>query len=121
MADDTRSFFPLYTKSTGTVNGTLSPSVTVAATSSAAASAVFSGMIQNNFTSIRIANMSTTGWAFVNFGVLGLTVVAATVAAGYPVAPGGVFIVSVDPEVNAASVILNTGTGNVVFTRGLGV
>jgi hypothetical protein len=124
--NEQRSFYPLYLKSTETAGvttpGTLAPSVTVAATSAAVASTVFPGTLDNNYVQIQIANTSAQ-WAYVNFGVLagGQTVTAATVATGYPVAPGAVVVVSVDKEVNAASVILASSTGNVIFTRGEGV
>jgi hypothetical protein len=128
---DTQAFAPFYKRSvqTGTPNtsqnGTLLPSVTVAASVAAAASTVFPGTDSNDSIQIQISN-TTTAWAYVNFGVLlgGLTVPAATVATGYPVAPGAVVAVTVDKEVNAASVILgaaSTGGTTVVFTRGAGV
>lgn len=117
---DTRAFYPLYSPSTGKTAGTLLPSVTVAATAvSATASTAFPG--SGNFPQIQIANKSAS-WAQVNFGNLTTgALTAATVAAGYPVGPGAVVVVSVDKEVNAASVILDSGTGNVVFTRGEGL
>lgn len=120
---DTKAFFPLYTRSNSTpaVSGSLQPSVTVAATDAAAESSRFPGTDNNNFTQIQIANKSIE-WAHVNFGISG-AVVPATVATGYPVAPGAVVVVSVDPEVTAASVILDTAaaTGDVIFTRGEGL
>lgn len=116
---DTRAFYPLYSPSTGKTAGTLLPSVTVAATTSAVASTAFPG--NGNFPQIQIANKSAS-WAQVNFGNLTTgTLIAATVAAGYPVGPGAVVVVTVDKEVNAASVILDSGTGNVIFTRGEGL
>lgn len=121
---DLISFRPLYIRSSETggtaIAGTLAPSVTVAGTSSAVASTVFPGTTDNAFVQIQIANTSAQ-WAYVNFGVLALTVTAATVAGSYPVAPGSVVVVTVDKEVNAASVILASGTGNVIFTRGEGI
>ena len=128
--NEQRSFYPMYLKSSETavqggpssVNaGVLSPSVTVAATDAATASAKFSGTNDNNYVQIQIANLSTS-WAYVSFGVFG-AVVAATAAASYPVAPGAVVVVSVDKEVTGASVILGTAaaTGNVIFTRGEGI
>lgn len=126
--NEQRSFFPLYTQtqltgaSPATVTaGTLSPSVTVAAVDTATASARLTGSAENTYVQIQIANLSTS-WAYVNFGQFG-AVVAATVAASYPVAPGSVAVVSVDPEVTGASVILGTAaaTGNVIFTRGEGI
>ncbi len=125
--NEQRSFFPLYTTTQYTGNpavasgGSLQPSVTVAATDASGASAKFSGVNENTYVQIQIANQ-TTSWAYVNFGQFG-AVAAATVAASYPVAPGSVVVVSVDPEVTGASVILGTAaaTGNVVFTRGEGI
>jgi hypothetical protein len=116
---ETRAIAPLYAPSTGTTAGTLLPSVTVSATTTATASTIFPGTLQNQIVQIQIANQSGQ-WAFVNFGVFG-AVVAATVAASYPVGPGAVVTVSVASEVNGASVILGTGTGAVTFTRGEGL
>lgn len=122
--NEQRSFYPMYLRSSETAGvataGTLAPSVTVAATAAAVASTIFPGTNNNNYVQIQIANTSAQ-WAYVNFGVLALTVPAATVATGYPVAPGSVVVVSVDKEVDAASVILASGTGNVTFTRGEGI
>jgi hypothetical protein len=61
----------------------------------------------------------------VNFGVLlsGQTVRAATIN-DYPVAPGAVVVVTVDPEVNASSVYADgapSGSTSVMFTRGEGL
>jgi len=127
MANEVRSFYPLYQRSSETAGattaGTLQPSVTVAGAAAAVASTAFPGTDKNNYCQIQIANQAAQ-WAYVNFGVLGMsgqTVTPATVAASYPVAPGSVVVVSVDPEVNAASVILASGTGNVTFTRGEGI
>jgi hypothetical protein len=124
---DTQAFAPMYQRynPVGPVQSTIRPSVTVAATNaSATASTVFPGGNQNDKNQIQIAN-KTSAWAHVNFGVLegGRTVTAATVAADYPVAPGAVVVVTVDPEVNAASVILDAaaaGSTSVIFTRGAG-
>jgi hypothetical protein len=125
---DTQAFAPLYkrtsTSGSTVTPGTLATSVTVAATNAAAtASGQIPGCCPSDSTQIQIAN-TTTSWAFVNFGVLRLTVTAATVAASYPVAPGAVVVVTVDPEVDAASVILGTAPGaltSVIFTRGAGI
>lgn len=121
--NDTRAFFPLYLRSNQNpnTNGTFVASVTVAATDAAGNSAVFPGVLENNYVQIQIAN-TTTSWAFVNVGVFG-AVTPATVASSYPVAPGSVVVISVDPEVNGASVILGTAaaTGSVIFTRGEGL
>ncbi|WP_104656513.1 hypothetical protein [Ralstonia insidiosa] len=116
---ETRSFAPLYTKTSQSANGALVASVTIAATTTAS-SANLPGNPQSNGNQIRIANTSAA-WAYVNFGQLYPNLNAATVATGYPVGPGAVAIVSVDTEVGAASVILSAGTGNVVFTRGEGL
>lgn len=119
---ETRAFEPLYGPTTGLTAGTLLPSTTIAASVAAATNAApFSGTTQNQFVQLQIANQ-TTAWAFVNFGIVG-AVVAATVAASYPVAPGAVVIVTVASEVTAASVILAAGgtAGPVTFTRGKGL
>jgi hypothetical protein len=119
---ETRAFQPFYSPNAGTVAGTLQPSTSIAASTSAATNSVaFSGSLNNQAVQIQIAN-TTNGWAYVNFGVVG-NVTAATVAAGYPVAPGAVVVVSVAEEVSAASVILASGStaGNVIFTRGEGL
>jgi hypothetical protein len=116
---ETRAFAPLYTRATASANGTLQASVTVAATASAQPSGQLGSTNGNAFCQIQIANTSAA-FAYVNFGQLG-AVTAATVAAGYPIAPGSVVVVSIDSEVTGASVILASGTGNVVFTRGEGL
>jgi hypothetical protein len=120
---DTAAFAPLYTRSNQdpAVTGTLQPSTTVAATDASSASAKFAGSDRNSSTQIQIANTSTS-WAYVNFGVFG-AVAAATVASSYPVAPGTVVVVTVDPEVSGVTIILGTAaaTGNVIFTRGQGL
>jgi hypothetical protein len=125
---DTQSFAPAYRKTTvvgsTATAGTLLNSVTVTASeASATASAQIPSGNPNDNTQIQIAN-TTNQWAYVNFGVLRLTVTAATVAASYPVAPGAVVVVTVNPEVDAASVILGAAPGTttaVIFTRGAGV
>lgn len=122
--NDTRSFFPMYLRSTPAAAGSLATSTTVAGVDTATASTKFVGTDNNNYCQIQIANVSTSGtsWAYVNFGVFG-NVTAATVAASYPVAPGSVVVVSVDKEVSGASVIMGTAaaTANIVFTRGEGI
>ena len=112
----TAAFAPLGNGTTG-----VDPSVTVASTASSTTSTIFSGSTQQSqsFTQIRVANTAAT-WAYVNFGPLA-TVAAATVAASIPVAPGSVEVFTVDPLVTAATVILASGTGNVIFTRGEGI
>lgn len=118
---ETRAFRPIYTKATASANGTLKSSVTVAASTAAAASGQLGLTSPNGPCQIQIAN-TTSAWAYVNFGQFG-AVTAATVAAGYPVAPGAVVVVSVDPEVSGASVILAAGAtaGNVILTPGEGL
>lgn len=123
--NEQRSFYPMYLRSSETAGvttaGTLAPSTTVAAVDTATPSARFPGTDNNNYVQMQMANLSTS-WAYVNFGVFG-NVTAATVATGYPVAPGTVVVVSVDKEVSGSSVILGTAaaTGNVIFTRGEGI
>lgn len=99
--------------------------MTVAASNGAAvASTVFAGVTQNEYCQIRIAN-KTSVWVHVNFGVLlgGITVTAATLNS-FAVGPGAVEVVSVDPEVNAASVFADgapAASTSVIFYRGEGV
>lgn len=122
---ETRAFAPLYAPTTGTSQGTLAASTTVTASAAAAASTQFSGgAYSSGFCQIQIAN-TTNQWAYCNFGNLNVAAVtAATVATGYPVAPGTVVVVSVASEVNGASVILGAAPGAataVIFTRGEGL
>lgn len=114
-----RAFAPLYTKASASANGSLWPSVTVAGTTTAA-SANLPGLTSSSDSNQILISNTTTAWAYVNFGLTG-AVTAATVAAGLPVPPGASATVSVDSEVGAVSVILSTGTGNVIFTRGEGI
>lgn len=118
---ETRAFEPLYAPGgAGQAPGGLLASVTVAAVATGAtASTAFPGSLANGKCQIQVANKAS-GWAYVNFGVVGV-LAAATVAASYPVAPGSVVVVSVNSEVTGASVILDTGSGNVIFTRGEGL
>ena len=121
---ETRAFAPFYNVSQAATAGTLRPSVTVAATAAGAnPSTAFPSGTTNDLRQIQVANMALTAWAFINFGVIrdSLTVTAATVAASLPVPPNTSRVFTVDQEVNAASVILSAGTGNVIFTRGGGV
>jgi hypothetical protein len=118
---DTRSFFPLYGPASGTGTGSLYSSVTVAASATHAASAQL-GVAGSGFYQMQIAN-TTTAWAYVQFGAFG-SVASSTVATGYPVAPGAVVVVSVQPEVTGADVILGAAPGTatgVIFTRGEGI
>lgn len=123
---DTQAFAPFYKVSAPSQSqvGTLLPSVTVAATAGGAtASTVIPGAPGTTATQIQIANTATTSWAYVNFGAIrdAQTVAAATVTAGYPVPPLSTRVVTVDPEVNGASVIMSVAAANVIFTRGGGV
>ena len=123
MSGEQAAFEPLYIKSGPGQTGTLAPSVTVAATDAGVASAVLPGSNGNNFTQLQIANVTAgTSWAYVNLGRFG-SVTAATVATGFPIAPNSVIVITVDPEVNGAHVIMGTAaaTANVIFTRGQGL
>lgn len=109
-----RAFEPEYN------SGQFLNSTTVAATATAVSGSLpGSTTIPNAQRQIQIANQSTA-WAYVNAGPVG-SVVAATVANSYPVAPGAVVVISVPGSAAAVSVILSTGTGNVIFTRGEGL
>ncbi len=133
MSNDVRPFAPMYNETQYRMNpdgtsslafqGQLAPSVTVTAVdATAVASTVFPGTGNESNLQIQIAN-KTAVWVHINFGHLegGETVRAATIN-DYPVAPGAVVVVTVDPEVNAASVFANGApvTTAVVFTRGSG-
>ncbi|CAB4121162.1 hypothetical protein UFOVP154_37 [uncultured Caudovirales phage] len=115
-----RAFAPLYRPSSGTGTGTLVPSVTVACSTSHAASAQLPGMYDGNGSAQILVSNATESWAYINFGIYG-NVPAATVAASLPIPPGASLPVTVPPEVSGADVILSAGTGNVIFTRGEGV
>jgi hypothetical protein len=120
---ETRAFEPQYAPGVGQAQGSLLPSVTVAAVATGAtASTQFAGNLSGNGKNqIQIANQAAA-WAFVNFGSLEFgAITPATVASSYPVPPNTVVVVSVTSEVSGASVILQTGTGNVTFTRGEGL
>jgi hypothetical protein len=120
---DTKAFEPFYQVSQTATAGSLRSSVTVAATAGAAvASSAFQGGLSNDPQQIQVANLNTTAWAYVNFGVIrdALTVNAATSATGLPVPPNSTRVFTVHPEVNGASVILSAGAGPVIFTRGSG-
>lgn len=124
MGMETGAFAPLYVNGTDTVQGGLLESITVSATnSSATASALFPGSIdRNSVLQIQIAN-KTSAWAHCAFGKYG-NIEAATVADDYPVAPGGVVVVTVANEVSGASVILDAAPSSatsVIFTRGYGL
>lgn len=105
-------------------------SVTIAATTSASAMTLLPGSTgitgstaQQNilfYKQIQVANQ-TAGWIFINLGTLSAAV--ATVAAGYPIAPGSVVIVTCGGLQQYVSVICAAGSagGNVTFTRGQGL
>ena len=105
-------------------------SVTIAATTSASAVTQLPGSYSTSLTAapqnvvtfkqIQIANQ-TSGWIFVNAGTA--SIAAATVAAGYPVSPGGVVIITVNGTCDYVSVICAVGSsgGSVTFTRGQGL
>lgn len=120
---DTQALKPLYTRTSQnpTVQGTLFPCAFMGTTDAPSNSPRFPGTDKNASTQIQIANISSS-WAWVNFGVFG-NVAAAAAGISYPVAPGAVVVVSVDPEVTGASVVLQTAaaTGNMAFTRGEGL
>jgi hypothetical protein len=116
---DMRPFQPLYAPNAGGGAGSLIASVTISASTTAASAALPGNVQTNDFNQIQIAN-TTTGWAYINFARSTAEIAAATVAAGYPVAPGGVVVVTVTSEVAATSVILGTSSGSVIFTRGTG-
>ncbi len=113
---DIRPFAPLYAPNSGAGAGGLLASVSISAVATAATSAALPSPA---FNQIQIANTSSV-WAYVNFGRTTAEIPAATVAASYPVAPGGVVVVTAASEVGAVSVILGSSSGTVIFTRGSG-
>lgn len=115
--NDTKPFAPFYKVGSGSSGGTLVPSVTVACT---AGSATASGQLPAGAgDQVQIANQALTAWAYVNFGIFG-KVTAATSASSLPVPPLTARVVTVDPEVTGASIILSAGAANVILTRGNG-
>lgn len=133
MSNDVRPFYPLYNQSqytqTGLTSslsqqGSLVAGVTVAASNGVAvASTAFPGTNNNADSQILVTN-KTSVWVHVNFGNLQApnTVRAATLN-DLPVGPGQQITVTVDPEVNAASVFADgapAGSTSVIFTRGSG-
>lgn len=121
---DTKPFQPLYGPNAGSAAGSFSTSVTVTGSNSAAASAALPGPASNSdLNQIQIAN-TTTSWAYVNVARNTTEIIAATVAASFPVAPGVSRTITVNSEVAAVSVILGTAPGTntaVIFTRGTGI
>lgn len=133
MSNDVRPFAPGYRQTQFTQTGLTSSvgyqgqcelSTTVAASNGVAvASTVFDGANTSGDQQILISN-KTSVWVHVNFGQLlgGLTVRAATLN-DLPVPPGQQITVTIDPEVNAASVFADgapAASTSVVFTRGSG-
>jgi hypothetical protein len=116
------AFNPLYTRSGlggGSPAGTLIASVTIAASTAATPGLLPGG----NSSARQIEFTNQTGsWAYINVGIQG-SVTAATIATGYPIAPGGDKVISVCDEVTGWSVILAAGAaaGSVTATRGTGV
>ncbi len=102
--------------------GPFGPSITSVTVTGTNASAT-SGTLVGVGNQVQIAN-TTAAWAYCNFGAAAASVTAATVAASYPVAPGSVVVVTIQPEQQGVSVILGAAPGTltgVIFTRGEGV
>jgi hypothetical protein len=120
---DTKPFQPLYGPNAGSAAGSFSASVTVTGAVTAASASLPGPASNSDLNQIQIAN-TTTAWAYVNVGRNTTEIVAATVAASLPVAPGVCRTITVNSEVAAVSVILGTAPGTntaVIFTRGTGV
>lgn len=123
MSADVRPFAPLYVQTVPNTaqTGAIVASATATAAAVSSASTVFPGLAsENSFCQIQISN-KTSVWVHVCFGQFG--VVRAATLTDYPVAPGSVAIVTVDPEVNGATVISDgapAASAVVLFTRGLG-
>ena len=120
--NDTKAFAPFYKVSYqgASQTGSFLPSITVAATAGGANASAILPPANSGGTALQIANTHTTAWAYVNVGIFG-NVTAATVADSFPVPPLSSKVISVDPEVTGASVIMSAGSTNVIFTRGNGV
>ena len=120
--NDTKAFAPFYRVSYPVASqaGTFMPSITVAATAGGANASAILPPPSSGGNALQIANTHTTAWAHVNVGIFG-NVTAATVADSFPVPPLSAKVISIDPEVTGASVIMSAGAANVIFTRGNGV
>jgi hypothetical protein len=129
-----RPFAPLYNRTaftrnadgttTKTQTGSCIQGVTVSGVdATAVASTEIPGTNNNQVSQIQIAN-KTSVWVHVNFGnITAPNAVRAATLTDFPVAPGTVVVVTVDPEVNGASVFTNgvpSGATSVIFTRGSG-
>lgn len=134
MSVEERRFAPLYNRTafsrnadgsaTKTQIGSCVGGVTVVAVDATPVASIEIPGTNNNQTSqIQIAN-KTSVWVHVNFGnVTAPNTVRAATLNDFPVAPGSVAVVTVDPEVNGASVIANgapAASTSVIFTRGSG-
>jgi len=118
------AFSPLDGGATG-----FAASVTVAGSTSSSAATQLPGNTTNAVSStpgeplfykqLQVSN-TTSAWAYINCGPLN-TVAAATVAASYPVAPGTVITMTINGLSTGVTVILGSGSGNVIFTRGQGL
>lgn len=115
-----KPFQPMYVPNAGNSAGTLTPSLTISASGTAASGALPGNVGLNELNQIQISN-TVAVWAYVNFGRTTAEIPAATVAASYPIPPSSVAVVTVTSEVAAVSVILASSTGSVTFTRGTGV
>src|ERR1700693_629935 len=111
---DIKPFLPLYGPNSGPGAGNLVSSLTISASTTAASGALPGNAGLNEYNQIQIAN-TTSGWAYVNFARNTTELIAATAAAGYPIAPGGVVVITVTSEVAAVSVILGSSSGSVTF------
>lgn len=132
MSVEIRPFAPLYnqtqytqtglTSAVGQVGSCVLGIIVTGSNGVAVASTAFPGTNNNADNQIQISN-KTTAWVHVNFGNLQApNAVRAATLADLPVAPGSVITISVDPEVNAASVFMDGASTptSIVFTRGSG-
>lgn len=133
MSVDVRPFAPLYNETQYTQTGLTSAvsqvgscvvGITVAASNGVAvASAAFPGTNNNASNQILITN-KTSVWVHVNFGNLQApNAVRAATLNDLPVGPAQQISVTVDSEVNAASVFADgapAASTSVIFTRGSG-
>lgn len=111
------AFRPL-TVVTASLKQTASP-VTISASNSVSAVTALPGRNdESEDTDIRVENQ-TSGWAYCLFG--DLNVGNATTTTGIAIAPLSVEVLGFPSWVGFVTVILSTSTGNVRFTRGLGI
>ena len=103
--------------STGADAGTFNVQPLVISGTTTAQSGTLPGAGGSAYSDIRVENHASD-WAYVNFGD---STVAGATSSSIGFAPGSVEIMHVPPNTTTVSVVLGSGTGQVTFSRGLGV